>query len=150
MTTFQTLKELSQKRGEWLGTSKWILIDQNRIDDFARVTGDHQWIHTDPARTKAELGMPTIAHGFLTVSMIPLFMMDIFHINSVKRIINYGTNKIRFTDMVPVNSHIRGTGRLIKGAEQDGRMRATFEIVVEKQGSDKPVMIAEAIILLFE
>jgi len=108
MRVFNDVNELTKCIGEEIGVSDWLTIDQNRINDFADSTGDHQWIHIDPERAKSELGMPTIAHGFLTLSLVPMLTSQISKISSVTRGINYGTNKVRFTNMVPVNSKVKG------------------------------------------
>ena len=150
MRIFPALTDLAAAKGSEIGASKWRLIDQARIDSFANVTGDHQWIHTDPERTRSELSMPTIAHGFLTLSMVPVFMADIFCVTSAKRIINYGANKIRFTNMVPVNSRIRGKMFLKRASAGKGTLRTISEITVEIEGAEKPALVAEMITLWFE
>ena len=150
MRDFPRLADLAALKGTELGTSQWVTITQQMIDDFADVTGDKQWIHIDPERTRKELGIATIAHGFLTISMLPRFMQEVFHVQSVKRIINYGSNKIRFIGMVPVNSRIRGRAVLAKAVLSNASLRATFEISVEMEGSEKPVAFAESIVLMFE
>ncbi len=150
MRTFPRLCDLAAEKGNELGTSEWIHISQAMIDNFAEVTGDKQWIHTDPERTRTELDMPTIAHGFLTLSLLPRFMQEVFTVESVKRFINYGSNKIRFINMVPVNSEIRGRAVLKKAVLSDKMLRAVFEITVELKGTDKPVAVFEAITLLYE
>jgi acyl dehydratase len=150
MRDFPRLADLAELKGQEIGTSEWVTITQQMINDFAEVTGDNQWIHVDPERTKAELDISTIAHGFLTISMLPRFMQEVFHVQSVQRIINYGSNKIRFISMVPVNSRIRGRAVLAKAVLGNGRLRANFEISVEMEGADKPVAFAESIVLMFE
>jgi len=150
MRKFSQLSDLAAEKGNHIGTSSWVQIDQPMIDAFAEVTGDKQWIHTDPERTRKELDMPTIAHGFLTLSLLPRFMSEVFTVESVKRFINYGSNKIRFINMVPVNSDIRGRAVLKKAVLSDKMLRAVFEITVELKGADKPVAVFEAITLLYE
>ena len=107
MREFQNLEEYSSAVGEELGVSEWFQIDQGRINNFADATEDHQWIHLDVEKCKNELNMPTIAHGYLTLSLLPKMTGDISRIKSVSRGINYGANKVRFTNMVPVNSKVR-------------------------------------------
>ena len=150
MLKFLRLSDLAAEKGTCLGVSEWIRIDQSMIDKFADVTGDKQWIHIDPQRTLKELNMPTIAHGFLTLSLLPRFMEDTFSVESVKRFINYGSNKIRFISIVPVDSEVRGRAVLKKAVLSDKMLRAVFEITVELKGNDKPVAIFEAITLLYE
>ena len=150
MRIFPALTDVKAAANTVIGTSGWHLIDQDRINAFATVTGDHQWIHTDPQRMRKELDMTTIAHGFLTLSMIPVFMLDVFTVTSVKRIINYGANKIRFTNMVPVNSRICGHVFLKRASGSAGRLRTISEVTVEIEGKDKPALVAEMITLWFE
>jgi len=150
MRKFLRLSDLAAEKGNCLGTSDWVLIDQPMIDAFAKVTGDEQWIHIDPERTRKELDMSTIAHGYLTLSLLPRFMSDVFTVESVKRFINYGSNKIRFLNMVPVDSEIRGRAVLQKAVLGETMLRAVFEITVELKGAEKPVAVFEAIALLYE
>ncbi len=150
MRIFPRLCDLASKKGKHLGTSNWVRIDQQMIDDFAEVTGDRQWIHVNPERCQKELDMPTIAHGYLTLSLLPRFMQEVFTVESVKHFINYGSNKIRFISVVPVNSDIRGRAVLKKAVLSQGMLRAVFEITVELKGADKPVAVFEAITLLYE
>lgn len=150
MRTFPRLSDLAAEQGKSLGKSEWVTVTQEMIDQFAEVTGDHQWIHTDPERCKKELDMPTIAHGFLTLSMIPNFIMEILLVESAKRIINYGVNNIRFTSPVPVNSEIRGHVRLNRASVRPDMSRIIFGIEIEIRGGDKPVAVAEMVTLMFE
>lgn len=150
MRKFLRLSDLAGEKGNEIGVSKWRHIDQPMIDRFAEVTGDLQWIHTDPERTRKELNMPTIAHGFLTLSLLPVFMAEIFTVVSVKRFINYGSNKIRFLNMVPAGSDIRGRAVLKKAVLGETRLRAVFEVTIELKGADKPVAFFEAITLMYE
>ena len=150
MREFETLSDLEAVIGEHIGTSEWVQITQDMINDFANVTGDHQWIHTDPERTKKELDMTTIAHGYLTLSMVPRFMDEIFTLKSVKRVVNYGSDKIRFTNMVPVDSRIRGKAVLKELKFKRKFWYCVFELEVEIDGENKPALIAETITLLFD
>lgn len=150
MRLFPTLSDLAAEEGSVLGTSSWIDIPQSRIDLFADATEDHQWIHTDPARTRAELGTPTVAHGYLTLSMIPGFMYEIFQVDSATRIVNYGANKIRFPNMVPAGSRIRGSIKLQRAEFTGGSLRTISEITVEIEGQSKPALVAEIIMLFYE
>lgn len=150
MRVFPTLSDLAVEEGTLLGTSSWADMPQSRIDLFADATEDHQWIHTDPARTRAELGMPTIAHGYLTLSMIPSFMYEIFQVDSATRIVNYGANKIRFLNMVPAGSRIRGSMKLQRAELSSGSLRTISEVTVEIEGHSKPALVAEIIMLFYE
>ena len=150
MRTFPTLKDLAAEQGNELGVSDWLVIDQERINMFANATDDHQWIHIDPERTEAELGMSTIAHGYLTLSLVVPFVQQIFSVNSVKRAINYGSNKVRFTNMVPVGSRVRGRLKLLRATLGTGNCRIISEVTVEIEGQTKPAMMAETITLFYE
>ena len=142
--------DLSKHVGEEMGVSEWVKVDQDRVNKFADATGDHQWIHIDVERAKRE--MPTggtIAHGYLTLSLIPMLSSQIMRIDGVSRGINYGSNKVRFTNMVPVGSRVRARSKLI-GAEPKGPgTQMTNEITIEIEGQDRPACIAETISLVY-
>ena len=150
MREFNSIAEIADCVGEEIGVSDWFEIDQDRINDFADATGDHQWIHIDQDRTESDIGMPTIAHGFLTLSLVPILSSQISTIKSVTRGINYGTNKVRFTNMVPVNSKVRAKSKLIEAKSKAGGMQLTSEISIEIQGQDRPAMVAETVSIVFE
>jgi acyl dehydratase len=150
MKVYQRLGDFAADKGAELGVSKWIEIPQSRIDDFADATGDHQWIHVDPARTHAELGMPPIAHGYLSLSLIPSVMYELFRVDGAKRIVNYGANRLRFTNTVPAGSRVRGRLRLHDADLSDGCLRAILEATVEIEGQTKPALVAELIMLFYE
>ncbi len=152
MKVFQNLTQFRAQVGQEIGVSPWEIISQGQINDFADATGDHQWIHID--RKKAAEHSPyktTIAHGFLTLSLAPKLMGDLYKINSVKVGINYGANKVRFMAPVPSGSRVRMrlTLKAVEDHEPQG-IRATTECVFEREGADKPVCVAELITLLFE
>jgi len=133
--------------GSELGVSEWVTIDQQRVNDFADVTGDHQWIHIDVERAKAEspYGAP-IAHGFLTLSMIPALSKDNFRVQNAKLVINYGLNKVRFLAAVPVGSRIRVRSELADAvAKDEGTVDLTVRHTIEIDGSEKPAAVAEMI-----
>tara|TARA_B100000214_G_scaffold136849_1_gene97558 strand:- start:816 stop:1268 length:453 start_codon:yes stop_codon:yes gene_type:complete len=150
MRIFNNVEEMKECVGQEIGISDWFTIDQGRINDFADATGDHQWIHIDPDRTNSELGMPTIAHGFLTLSLVPMLTSKISSIKSVTRGINYGTNKVRFTNMVPVNSNIRAKTKLLEAQPKAGGTQLISEVSIEIEGQDRPAMIAETVSIVFE
>ncbi len=150
MRIFENLAEYSAELGNEIGVSDWFEIDQERIQLFADATGDHQWIHLDAERCKNELGMSTIAHGFLTLSLLPVLMSQISAVKSVTRGINYGSNKTRFTGMVPVNSKVRARASLKDVQPKAGGMLFTSDVVVEIEGSDTPALLTENMGLLFE
>jgi len=134
--------------GSELGVSDWLEIDQQRINDFADVTGDHQWIHIDIERAKAEspYGAP-IAHGFLTLSLIPALSKDNFRVENAKLAINYGLNKVRFLSAVPVDSRIRARSELADVTKvDDNTVNLTVRHTIEIDGVDKPAAVAEMIV----
>jgi acyl dehydratase len=136
--------------GQEVGVSDWLTIDQERIDTFARATGDLQWIHVDVERAKRELpGGKTIAHGFLTLSLIPLLTKSILPIEGVKQGINYGSDKVRFTHMVPVGSRIRARQKVKSVTPKGGGLQVTDEVTIEIEGEERPACIAEVIRLLY-
>ena len=150
MRIFNNVEEMKECVGQEIGISDWFTIDQGRINDFADATGDHQWIHIDPDRTNSEQGMRTIAHGFLTLSLVPMLTSKISSIKSVTRGINYGTNKVRFTNMVPVNSNVRAKTKLLEAQPKAGGTQLISEVSIEIEGQDRPAMIAETVSIVFE
>ena len=150
MREFNSLSDLAAEQGSEIGTSDWVTIQQDRINTFADATGDHQWIHVDPERTQAELGMPTIAHGYLTLSLVPKFVGEIMTVTSVKRALNYGSNKVRFTNMVPAGSRLRGRLVLDRAVLGERTLRTISTVTVEIEGQERPALVAETITLFEE
>ncbi len=156
MQTFATLADFSAHAGQSLGETDYMIITQEMVDGFAQATGDHQWIHTDPERATRESPYKTpVAHGFLTLSLAPKLMADMYRIESVRMGVNYGANKIRFTGAVPVGSRLRMKAWLhhaeVKHTnEATPGVRAIIECVFEVEGATKPACVAELITLLFE
>jgi acyl dehydratase len=150
MKNFETLQELAALAGQAVSTSDWVLVTQEHINQFAQATGDHQWIHVDVERAKAgPFGAP-IAHGFLTLSLIPTFFASAVHIAQVRMGVNYGLNRVRFMGPVPVNSRLRASIKLLQAEPIDnGGMQFTWEITTEREGVAKPVCIAESISRLY-
>ena len=146
MRTFQTLAELAACVGETIAVSDWITISQQRVDLFAEATDDHQWIHVDPVRAAAGPFGNTIAHGFLTLSLIPKFFESSFEILDSHLGINYGLNKVRFMALVPVGSRLRAHMTLLEAepVDNDG-MQFTWEVRIEREGSGKPVCVAQSL-----
>jgi acyl dehydratase len=146
MRTLQHLSELPALVGHEVAVSDWVAVTQQQIDLFAQATGDHQWIHVDVERAKAgPFGAP-IAHGFLTLSLLPKFFETAFEIRDSRRGVNYGLNKVRFTAPVPVGSRLRGRIKLLACEPIDNNgMQMTWQVTVEREGSDKPVCIAESL-----
>lgn len=148
MRNFESLQALKQCVGEEVGVSDWITIDQARIDRFAEATGDHNWVHVDPVRAAQGPFGKTIAHGFLTLSLLPLITNTSITIGNVKLGLNYGLNKVRFPTPVPVDSRVRGRMRLKEMEEVapvggNPGYQITFEVTVECEGAAKPACIAE-------
>jgi acyl dehydratase len=146
MRSYETLADLKPLVGEPIGTSDWLLIDQERINKFADATGDHQWIHVDPERAaKGPFGTP-IAHGFLTLSLLPAFFATAFEIRGSTMGVNYGLNKVRFMKPVPVNSKLRAHFKLLSWEPLDNNgAQMVIEMSVEQEGASKPVCVAESI-----
>lgn len=146
MKTFETLAELIPLVGQELAVSEWCTVSQEQINLFAQATGDHQWIHVDPARAKAGPFGATIAHGFLTLSMLPKFFESALKIVQTRMGVNYGLNKVRFIAPVPVDSRLRARMKLLACAPIDNNgQQMTWEVTVEREGAAKPVCIAESI-----
>jgi acyl dehydratase len=146
MKIFQSLAELPALVGQEVAVSDWITITQQQIDLFAQATGDHQWIHVDPDRAKDGPFGATIAHGFLTLSLIPTFFDNAMKVQDTRMGVNYGLNRVRFTSPVPVGSRLRARLQLIDCAEIIGNgYQMTWGVSIEREGSDKPVCIAESI-----
>lgn len=144
-------EELPSLAGQDVGVSDWVLIDQDRINKFADATGDHQWIHIDVERAGKEMpGGKTIAHGYLTLSLIPMLGSEILRVTGVSRGINYGSNKVRFTNMVPVGSRVRGRQKLIAVEPKAGGLQMTNEMTIEIEGQDRPACVAETISLIYK
>jgi acyl dehydratase len=143
--------ELPTLVGQEIGVSDWQTIDQNRINTFAEATGDHQWIHVDVERARKEMpGGKTIAHGYLTLSLIPMMGAAILRITGVSRGINYGSNKVRFTNMVTVDSRVRGRQKLLSADARSGGMQMINEFTIEIEGQERPACIAETISLIYK
>ncbi len=150
MRHFETLEELAGLAGQHVAVSDWIVVTQEAINQFAQATGDHQWIHIDLERAKAgPFGAP-IAHGFLTLSLIPQFFDSALHIADVRMGVNYGLNRVRFMGPVPAGSRVRAALTLLKAEPIENRGRQlTWEVTTEREGIAKPVCIAESIARLY-
>jgi acyl dehydratase len=141
-----TMASLRQAAGTELGVSRWIEITQDRIDAFAEATEDRQWIHVDPERAANGPYGTTIAHGYLTLSLIPPIMADLIEITDATARLNYGLNKVRFPSPVPAGSRIRGQGRIVTVDEVPGGLQIVMRVTIECEGSDKPACVAEYIV----
>ncbi|HMZ13317.1 MAG TPA: MaoC family dehydratase [Mycobacterium sp.] len=148
MKVIKSIDDAQALVGQELGVSQWLEIDQKRINDFADVTGDHQWIHVDVERAKAESPYRTpIAHGFLTLSLVPALSKDNYRVENAKLAINYGLNKVRFLAAVPVDSRVRMRSELVDAAKvDDNTVNLTVKQTLEIDGVDKPAAVAEMIV----
>lgn len=147
MKTFQTLSELASLVGQEVAVSDWITITQQQVNLFAEATGDHQWIHVDVEKARAgPFGAP-IAHGFLTLSLLPKFFASAFEIVQSRMGVNYGLNKVRFMAPVPVGSRLRARMKLLACTpiDNDG-IQMTWEVAIEREGQPKPVCVAESLV----
>ncbi|MBK7503059.1 MAG: MaoC family dehydratase [Polaromonas sp.] len=147
MKTFQTLAELAACVGQEVAVSDWITITQQQVNTFADATGDHQWIHVDAEKAKAGPFGGTIAHGFLTLSLLPRFLESSVVINDVRMGINYGLNKVRFINPVLVGSRLRARMSLAAGEniENNGK-QMVWDITIKIEGKNKPACVAQAVI----
>ncbi len=145
-TVFATPKDLLAAVGKPLGASAWLEVTQARIDQFADATGDHQWIHVDPLRAKSGPFGRTIAHGYLTLSLVNAFLPEILEVRGISMGVNYGCDKVRFPAPVPVGSRIRGVGALVAAEEvKGGAVQATVRVTVEIEGSERPACVVDSI-----
>jgi len=151
MRIVKNVEELKSLVGQELGVSDWIELSQDRINKFADATGDHQWIHIDVERATKELpGGTTIAHGFLTLSLLPQINGEIYKLEGVKHSLNYGTDRVRFTSPVPAGSKVRGRYRLKSVADvKNNGLKVIGETTIEIDGEERPACIAESIGIIY-
>ncbi len=146
MRTFESLTELAAAAGQPIATTDWLTINQAQINQFADATHDHQWIHIDPERARQSPFGTTIAHGFLTLSLLPALFASALTVKGVRMGLNYGLNKVRFPSPVPVNSQVRGHIKLVSADSVDnGGFQFVWEVQIERESGTKPVCIAESI-----
>ena len=146
MLELETPLDIKQHIGRELGPSDWMTVDQPMIDKFADATGDHQWIHVDVERARKEMpGGKTIAHGYLTLSLVPRLAATLTRVKKRARGLNYGSNKVRFINPVPAGGRIRLRQRIKNVEDIPGGVRVTSEMTVEIEGQDKPALVAELI-----
>src|SRR6476660_9120178 len=148
MRILDNLDELAGLTGQELGTSDWLEMDQDRVNGFADATGDHQWIHVDVERAAAGPFGGTIAHGYLTLSLIPMLGAQVFSLETPGAKLNYGVNKVRFPSPVPVGSRIRAHVKLVDVADVPAGQQVTFGWAIEIEGGTKPACVAETVVLL--
>lgn len=149
MRAFADLAELRAATGAVLGPSDWINVDQNQIDTFADATGDHQWIHVDPERAAAGPFGTTIAHGFLTLSLVPVLLQGLYRVEGVKMAVNYGLNKVRFPAPVPVGSRLRASAEIAEVSDVQGGAQVVMRVTIEREGGEKPVCVAETVVRIY-
>ncbi len=146
MREIASLAELKGLIGQEVAVSDWIQITQERVNLFAEATGDRQWIHLDVERCRKESPFGgTVAHGFLTLSLLPMLMENAFVMTDVKMGVNYGLNKVRFPSIVSVGSRVRGRMTLLTVEDIEGGAQMTWQVIMEQEGGDKPVCVAESI-----
>ncbi len=142
-------KDLMNMTGTTLGPTASLCVTQERINQFAEATGDHQWIHVDPEKAAQGPFGTTIAHGYLTLSLANCFLPDLIQVDNVSMGVNYGTEKIRFPAPVPVNSDITATGEIIAVEENKGGYKATIRVTITAQGADRPACIVDTISIFY-
>jgi acyl dehydratase len=150
MRVFTSVDQIRAAVGEELGSSDWLEITQDRVNAFADATGDHQWIHVDVERAAAGPFGGTIAHGYLTLSLLPFLSTQIFSLETEGPRLNYGLNKVRFPAPVPVGSRIRASGTLVDLVDVPAGQQLVTRYVIEIEGSDKPACVAEMLALLLD
>jgi acyl dehydratase len=146
MKVFNGVDELVAAAGSQLGPTDWLSVEQERINQFADATGDHQWIHVDPERAADGPFGGTIAHGLLTLSLLPHFMHDLYRVDNVAMAINYGFNKVRFITPVPVGAKLRARSEITEVQTLDSAVQATLVTTIEVEGAQKPAAVIESIV----
>lgn len=150
MHVIKSIEDAKALEGKEVGLSDWIVVDQKRIDLFAEATGDYQWIHVDSERAAQELpGGRTIAHGYLTLSLIPALTGQFVRVENLARALNFGCNKVRFYSMVPVGSRVRGRAVVKQARMRAGALHLLSEVRIEVEGERKPACIAETLGMYF-
>ena len=149
MRVFAGIDELRGAIGQTLGPSDWVTVTQGQIDAFADATGDHQWIHVDPQRAAQGPFATTIAHGYLTLSLLPAMLQRIYRVDGIRMVVNYGLNRVRFPAPVPVGSRLRATAEPIEVSAVDGGAQLLLGAALEREGTPKPVCVAELLARLY-
>jgi acyl dehydratase len=149
--TVERAEDLAAHVGQVLGASEWLRLDQPSLDAFAALTGDDHWIHVDAERARRELpGGRTIAHGFFVLALIPYLQRGIYRVRQRGKALNYGCNRVRFTAPVPVGSRVRLRQTLLDCVRVDGATRLVFESTIEIEGHDRPALVAETLLQIFD
>jgi acyl dehydratase len=148
MRVFNGVEELEGAVGEHLGHSDWYTVTQEKVNQFADATGDHQWIHVDPEKAKDGPFGGTIAHGYMTLSLVPMLSSQVYRVDGLRMGINYGTNKVRFPAPVPVGSRVRGGVEILQVDTSPQGAQAVVKTTIEVEGGDKPACVAESVVVL--
>jgi len=143
--TFHSAEELRAAAGREAGPTAWITIEQSRVDAFADATDDHQWIHVDPARAASGPFGTTIAHGYLTLSLVNFFLPDLVRVAGAKMGVNYGTNKVRFPAAVKVGARIRGRAQVLEATDVPGGVQIVVRVTIEIEDGERPACVADTI-----
>jgi len=146
---FHSAEELRAAAGREAGPTDWITVEQSRVDEFADATDDHQWIHVDPARAASGPFGTTIAHGYLTLSLVNFFLPDLVRVEGAKMGVNYGTNKVRFPDAVKVGARIRGRAQVLEATDVPGGVQIVVRVTIEIEGGERPACVADTISRFF-
>jgi len=149
MMVFESLADLKQAVGEHLGYSDWRSVSQEQVNAFADATGDHQWIHVDPAAAAHGPFGTTIAHGYLMLSLIPLLAAEVYQVNGVRMGINYGLNKVRFPSPLPTGSSVRAGIRVLSAEDIPGGVHVVNEVSIERENGEKPCCVAETVVRFY-
>jgi len=146
---FHSAEELRAAAGREAGPTDWITVEQSRVDGFADATDDHQWIHVDPARAASGPFGTTIAHGYLTLSLVNFFLPDLVRVEGAKMGVNYGTNKVRFPAAVKVGARIRGRAQVLEATDVPGGVQIVVRVTIEIEGGERPACVADTISRFF-
>lgn len=146
---FHSAEELRAAAGREAGPTDWITVEQSRVDEFADATDDHQWIHVEPARAASGPFGTTIAHGYLTLSLVNFFLPDLVRVEGAKMGVNYGTNKVRFPDAVKVGARIRGRAQVLEATDVSGGVQIVVRVTIEIEGGERPACVADTISRFF-
>ena len=150
MHVIKSIEDAKALEGAEVGLSDWIVIDQNRIDQFAEATADYQWIHVDTERAAREMpGGKTIAHGYLTLALIPALTKDFIHVENLERAINFGVNKVRFYTPIECSARVRARAKILQARRRAGAMLLTSEVRIEIENERKPACVAETLGMYF-
>jgi acyl dehydratase len=146
---FHSAEELRAAAGREAGPTDWITVEQSRVDEFADATDDHQWIHVEPARAASGPFGTTIAHGYLTLSLVNFFLPDLVRVEGAKMGVNYGTNKVRFPAAVKVGARIRGRAQVLEATDVSGGVQIVVRVTIEIEGGERPACVADTISRFF-